>query len=40
MSTVQKMATAVKQLQQAHITKAKARRFLLGVELFSIREFN
>lgn len=39
MSTVQKLAIAVKQLQQAHISKAKARRFLLGVELFSIREF-
>jgi hypothetical protein len=34
------MATAVKKLQQTYITKAKVRRFSLGVEQFSIREFN
>ncbi len=39
MSTVQKMAAAVKQLQQTYIPKAKARRFFLGVEQFSLQEF-
>lgn len=40
MNTVQKIAAAVKQLRKTYITKAKARRFYLGVELFSIREFS
>jgi hypothetical protein len=33
------MAAAVKQLQQTYIPKAKARRFYLGVEQFSLSEF-
>lgn len=40
MSTLQKMSAAVKQLQQKHIPKAKARRFFLGVEQFSLQEFS
>lgn len=40
MSTLQKLAAAVKQLQQKHIPKAKARRFFLGVEQFSLQEFS
>jgi len=34
------MVAAVKQLQQTYIRTAKARRFLLGVEQFSLSEFN
>lgn len=40
MTTVQKIASAVKKLQQTHIPKAKARRFFLGVEQFSLQEFS
>lgn len=40
MTTVQKMATAVKQLRTSYIPKAKARRFFLGVEQFSLSEFS
>ncbi len=40
MTTIQKMAAAVKQLQQTYIPTAKARRFFLGVEQFSLSEFN
>lgn len=40
MTTVQKIASGVKKLQQTYIPNAKARRFLLGVELFSTREFS
>ena len=39
MTTLQKMAAAVKQLRQAYIPKAKAHRFFLGVEQFSLSEF-
>lgn len=39
MSTLQKMAAAVKQLRTTYIPKAKARRFFLGVEQFSLSEF-
>jgi hypothetical protein len=40
MTTLQKMATAVKRLRKTYIPKAKARRFYLGVEQFSLSEFN
>jgi len=40
MTTLQKMAAAVKQLRQTYIPKAKARRFYLGVEQFSLSEFS
>jgi hypothetical protein len=40
MTTVQKIASAVKKLRQTYIPKAKARRFLLGIEQFSLSEFN
>lgn len=40
MSTLQKITVAVKQLQQKHIPKAKSRRFFLGIEQFSLQEFN
>jgi len=40
MTTLQKMAAAVKRLRAAYIPKAKARRFFLGVEQFSLSEFN
>jgi len=39
MFTLQKMAGAVKQLRKEYIPKAKARRFFLGVEQFSLSEF-
>ncbi len=39
MSTLQKLSGAVKQLQQKHIPKAKARRFRLGVQMLSLQEF-
>lgn len=39
MTTLQKMATPVKQLRATYIPKAKARRFFLGVEQFSLQEF-
>lgn len=40
MSTVQKLSKAVQYLRQKHITKAKARRFELGVQSFSLSEFS
>lgn len=40
MFTLQKLTGAVKHLQTQYIPKAKARRFFLGVEQFSLREFN
>ncbi len=40
MTTVQKMATAVKRLRQTYIPNAIARRFYLGVEQLSLSEFN
>lgn len=40
MSTVQKLSKAVQYLQQKHIPKAKARRFALGVQAFSLSEFS
>jgi hypothetical protein len=40
MSTVQKLSKAVQYLQQKHIPKAKARRFELGVQSFSLSEFS
>jgi Transposase DDE domain len=40
MSTLQKMAAAVKQLRKGYIPKAKARRFYLGVEQLSLQEFS
>lgn len=39
MTTVQKMAAAVKHLRTAYIPKAKANRFYLGIEQFSLSEF-
>lgn len=39
MSTVQNLQAAVKQLGEAHITKAKLRRFLTGVMALSLKEF-
>jgi len=39
MSTVQNLQAAVKQLGEAHITKAKLRRFLTGVMSLSLQEF-
>jgi hypothetical protein len=40
MNTVQKMTAAVKQLRTEYVPNAKARRFYLGVEQFSLREFS
>lgn len=40
MTTLQKMEAAVKRLRQTYIPKAKARRFFLGVEQFSLSEFS
>lgn len=40
MSTVQNLRSAVQRLRQTYITKAKARRFFLGVEQFSLQEFS
>jgi hypothetical protein len=40
MSTVQKLTRAVQRVREAYIPKAKARRFFLGVEQFSMSEFN
>jgi Transposase DDE domain len=40
MLTVQKLSGAVKRLQGQYISKAKARRFFLGIEQFSLREFS
>jgi len=40
MTTLQKMAAAVKRLRTAYVPKAKARRFYLGVEQFSLSEFS
>jgi hypothetical protein len=40
MSTVQKLRSAVQRLRQQHITKAKSRRFLLGVNQLSFQEFS
>jgi len=40
MSTLQKLKVAVKQLRTKHITKGKTRRFFLGVEQFSLKEFS
>jgi hypothetical protein len=40
MTTLQKLSGAVQRLQQKHITNGKARRFFLGIEQFSLREFN
>lgn len=39
MSTVQNIAAAVKRLGEAHIPKAKLRRFLTGVTSLSLQEF-
>ena len=39
MTTIQKMQRAVKHACEAYIPKAKARRFYLGVEQFSLSEF-
>jgi hypothetical protein len=39
MSTVQNLRAAVKRLGEAHITKAKLRRFLTGVTSLSLQEF-
>lgn len=39
MSTVQNLQAAVKRLGEAHITKAKLRRFLTGVMSLSLQEF-
>jgi len=39
MTTLQKMAAAVKRLRTTYVPKAKARRFFLGVEQFSLSEF-
>lgn len=39
MTTLQKMTAAVKRLRAAYVPKAKARRFYLGVEQFSLSEF-
>lgn len=40
MSTLQKLTSAVKQLQNTYITKAKYRRFLTGVTTLSLQEFS
>lgn len=40
MTTLQKMAAAVKRLRTTYIPQAKARRFFLGVEQFSLHEFS
>ena len=40
MTTLQNMAAAVKRLRTTYIPQAKARRFFLGVEQFSLSEFN
>ena len=40
MTTLQKMAAAVKRLRTAYVPGAKARRFYLGVEQFSLSEFS
>jgi len=40
MSTLQKLSAAVQHLQREYIPKAKARRFYLGVEQLSLREFD
>jgi hypothetical protein len=40
MTTLQKMTAAVKRLRTAYVPKAKARRFYLGVEQFSLSEFS
>lgn len=40
MLTLQKLTRTVQQLQQKHISKAKARRFRLGVKQFSLHEFS
>jgi hypothetical protein len=40
MTTLQKMAAAVKRLRSSYIPKAKARRFFLGAEQFSLSEFS
>lgn len=40
MTTLQKMTAAVKRLHTVYIPKAKARRFFLGVEQFSLAEFD
>ncbi len=39
MLTLQKLSTAVQQLEQQYIPKAKVRRFHLGVQQLSLREF-
>jgi hypothetical protein len=39
MTTLQKMAAAVKRLRTTYVPSAKARRFSLGVEQFSLSEF-
>jgi hypothetical protein len=39
MSTVQNLQSAVKRLGEAHITRAKLRRFLTGVTSLSLQEF-
>lgn len=40
MTTLQKMVTAVKRLRITYVPKAKARRFFLGIEQFSLSEFS
>lgn len=40
MSTVQKLQAAVQQLAQVYISKAKTRRFMHGVAVLSLEEFN
>lgn len=40
MSTIQKIQSAVKHLQQIYIPKAKARRFVTGVSQLAVEEFN
>lgn len=40
MSTLQKLSVAVQRLRGEYVPKAKARRFYLGIEQFSLREFD
>ena len=40
MSTLQKIQLAVQHVCKTYIPKAKAKRFMLGVEQFALQEFN
>lgn len=40
MTTIQKLTQSVQRIRETYIVKAKARRFFLGVERFSLSEFN